>query len=156
MTVSTRLLTRDRIERHLFRPAASIRALDPAQEIGICPVVELLEIGELVKKGKMADTVISFRSGLQAFLEGPVCRGEVFVVNLDQSRLADVLFDREDHLVVGLWPTAGDCEPGVAPAHSVRRLLLRPSDQNWWDSDIYREAEAIYQIGKDAGTHSDG
>lgn len=150
MTVSTRLLTRDRIERQLFRPAASVRGLDPVEEIGVCPVVELLEIGELVKKGRLSANLGSFRSGLQALPE------QVFVVNLDQSRLVGALFDRVDYLVVGLWLPATNRELGVTPVHSVRRLLLRPSDRNWWDGDIYREAEAIYQIAEDAETHTNG
>ena len=30
--------------------------------------------------------------------------------------------------------------------HSVRRLLLRPTAQVWWDSDLYDLAEELYAL----------
>ena len=62
------------------------------------------------------------------------------------ERLADALFDRDEYIVTGLWPPAADRDVSPTPTLSVRRLLLRPSDQTWWDGDIYAEAEAIYGV----------
>jgi hypothetical protein len=134
MALNTHLLTRADIEQQLLRPDRFT-----GQDIGICPVVELIELCELLKKGKIKLRRDSFRAGMQAIQDTAT-----FIVALDQACLADALFDRDEYIIAGLWPPAAN--RNVSPAHSVRRLLLRPSDQTWWDDDIYAEAEAIYGI----------
>ncbi len=136
MTSIAHLLTRTDIEQQFLRPD---RSRD--EGIGICPVIELIELCELLKKGKLKKLKRdSFRLGMQAIQEEQT----IVIITLDRERLADALFDREEHSVTGLWPPAANRT--VSPTHSVRRLLLRPSDQTWWDGDIYLEAEAIYGV----------
>jgi len=156
MAIRTRLLTRADIERQFLRPVRTIDITesDSIEEIGICPVVELLELCELLKKGKLRSSLTSFQPGMQALQEGPVGRGEIVIIALDQERLADSLFERDDHLVIGLWSPAAN--RNVSPTHSVRRLLLRPSDQTWWDGDTYAEAEAIYGVVEELEIDTNG
>jgi len=135
MTTSIRLLTRRDVEQQLSRPRESTD-----EEMGICPIIELVELCELLKKGKLKLDRDSLRLGMQVMQEEQA----VFIVALDQERLADALFDRDEYIVTGLWSPAANRT--VSPTHSVRRLLLRPSNQTWWDGDIYAEAEAIYGI----------
>jgi hypothetical protein len=143
MTVQTRLLTRTDIKR-LLRAGRSMYTVEPGpmEEIGICPIVELLELCESIKKGRLRSDMASFKSGMQVLDEGPVRCGEVAIIVLDRERLANSLFERDQHIVIGLWPPAANRR--VLLTHSVRRLLLRPSEQTWWDGDIYAEAEVIY------------
>lgn len=146
MTMRTRLFTRADVERQLLSRArlADTDELGYVEEIGICPIVELLELCELVKKGRIKASLISFREGMQAFQDSLVRRGEVIIVDLDQNCLAHSLFEwDDDYTVTGLWaPAVADRQ--ITLTHSVRRLLLRPSEQTWWDGDIYAEAEDIY------------
>jgi len=149
MTIRTRLLTRADVKRQLLSRArlTDKDESDYTEEIGICPIVELLELCELIKKGRIKASLISFREGMQAFQDSLVRRGEVIIVELDQNCLAHSLFEWDDHAVTGLWPPAANRQ--VSPTRSVRRLLLRPSKQTWWDGDIYAEAEAIYKSIED-------
>ena len=144
MTIAIRLLTITDLERQLLGPAGPTDTTrsGPIEEMGICPIMELLELCELLKKGKLNSNLNSFRLGVQALQDGPVSLGEVIIVTLDQQCLADALFERDEHVVTDLWPLAANCR--ISPACSVRRLLLRPSDRTWWDGDIFAEAEAIY------------
>jgi len=143
MIVRTYLLTRADVERRLLARDRLISTNEPDRvEIGICPVIELLELCELVKKGSIKTSLPSFQTGMQAFQDGSVRRGEVVIISLDQNRLADSLFERDDGTITGLWYPAANHR--VSPTHSVRRLLLRPSEQTWWNGDIFAEAEAIY------------
>jgi len=140
------LLTRTDIERQLLRAKNYEKSDNETKEVGICPVVELLELCEAVKKNKTKLELNQFRSGMQTLLDGSISRGEIITVNLDQSCLTNSLFDRDEENVIDLWlPAANNL---IAPSHSIRRLLLRPSDQTWWDGEIYAEAEAIYVTGE--------
>lgn len=140
------LLTRTDIERRFLRAKNYEKSDNETKEVGICPVVELLELCEAVKKNKTKLEINQFRSGMQTLLDGSISRGEIIAVNLDQSCLANSLFDRDEENVIDLWlPAANNL---IAPSHSIRRLLLRPSDQTWWDGEIYAEAEAIYVTGE--------
>jgi len=150
MTIAARLLTVADIERQLLRPTKTTEMSDSLEQIGICPVVELLELCELLKKGRLRANLDSFQTGMRTFQNGPVRRGEIIIVTLDRERLANALFDRDEYAVTGLWSPAANRH--VSPVHSVRRLLLRPSDQTWWNGDIYAEAEAIYGIGEELET----
>lgn len=146
MTIRTRLLTRADVERQLLSKArlADTDELGYIEEIGICPIVELLELCEWIKKGKIKASLISFREGMQAFQDNLVRPGKVIVIDLDQNCLARSLFEwDDDYTVTGLWPPAV-ADRQITLTHSVRRLLLRPSDQTWWNGDIYAEAEDIY------------
>ncbi len=137
------LLTRTDIEKRL----AGANDRDNSEEkVGLCPVVELFELCEAVKKNKSKVEINWFRSGMQTLLNDSIARGEIIVINLDQLCLARSLFDREEENVVDLWPAAANNL--IAPSHSIRRLLLRPSDQTWWDDEIYAESEAIYVNGE--------
>jgi len=146
MTIHTRLLTYADIERQLLSRTrhTDVDESDSVEEIGICPIVELLELCEWIKKGKIKASLISFREGMQAFQDNLVRTGKVIVIDLDQNCLAHSLFEwDDDYTVTGLWaPAVADRQ--ITLTHSVRRLLLRPSDQTWWNGDIYAEAEDIY------------
>ena len=79
MTTSIRLLTRRDVEQQLSRPRESTD-----EEMGICPIIELVELCELLKKGKLKLDRDSLRLGMQVMQEEQA----VFIVALDQERLA--------------------------------------------------------------------
>jgi len=149
MTIRPRLLTRADLEQQLLSRSRLTGKDEPdyVEVIGICPIVELLELCELIKKGKIRTTLFSFREGMQAFQNSLVRHGKVIIIDLDRNCLINALFEWDDHAVTGLWPPAANRQ--ISPTHSVRRLLLRPSEQTWWDGDIYAESEAIYRSIED-------
>jgi hypothetical protein len=146
MTIRTLLFTRADVERQflLINNPPETYKQNHTEVIGICPIVEFFELCELIKKGKIRANLTSFRENMQAFQDRLVKPGKVIIIDLDQNRLVNSLFEwNDDHIVTGLWSPAANRK--ISPTHSVRRLLLRPSDQNWWDGDIYAAAEAIYR-----------
>ena len=151
MTICVYLLTSANLEQRLLRSDWFITSdgLGLIEEIGICPIVELLALCESVKKGRTKEDLALFRVRMRAFHDRFVESGEIIMVDLDQSRLAESLFEWDDHIVVGLWPPAAN--PKVSPAHSIRRLLLRPSNQTWWNGEIFAEAEIIYGSVEETG-----
>lgn len=146
MEVTIRLLTCGDAEERIIAWSKSANTLHDgaSKEIEILPIVELLELCELVKKQKSSLPLDLFRLALRAIQEQPIGRAEGVVLSLDQECIADSLFEREDHIVVGLWPSAILDE--VPPFHSIRRLLLRPSIRNWWNGELYKESEENYTL----------
>jgi hypothetical protein len=146
--VNTRLLTHDQIEACL-REAQSDNSLDPGSrsEIGICPVTELLELCERAKKYNPVP-LASLKRSLGTITQEEIrCDSLLAIIlPLDRQRLADSLFERDEQSrVQGLWAPGSD--GAVRCMHSVRRLLLRPTEQIWWDPHLYDLAEEIYALG---------
>lgn len=141
------LLTHDQVERCLQKTQGSGSA-DPGSEkaIGICPVTELLELCESIKKREPA-SLVSFRQNVDGIQDG-IIKCESFlaaIIPLNQQRLSDSLFERDDQLRVNnLWAPGSDRE--IRCMHSVRRLLLRPTEQTWWDPYVYDLAEEVYAL----------
>jgi hypothetical protein len=146
--VNMRLLTHDQIEDCL-REAQSDDSLDPgsSSEIGICPVTELLELCERIKKHGSVPLASLKRSLDTMPYEGIRCDSLLTIIlPLDQQRLANALFERDEQSRVhSLWAPGSD--GAVRCMHSVRRLLLRPTEQTWWDPHLYDLAEEIYALG---------
>lgn len=144
--MKTFLLTRAEIERRLVAAKYHEKAKAGVDAVGLCPIVELFEICEAAKKLKAKLEIDQFRSGLQTLSRGSISLGEIVVINLDQSCLTHSLFERDEENVIDLWSDVANTQ--ISPSHSIRRLILRPSNQTWWDSDIYAESEAIYTTGE--------
>lgn len=139
------LMTHDQIENCL-QEAQGYDTSDPESEkaIGLCPVTELLELCEMIKKHHLT-SLASFKQRIDAIpSEGIRCDSLLAVIiPLDQQRLVDSLFERDDQFRVNnLWAPGSDGE--VRCMHSVRRLLLRPTEQTWWDHYVYDLAEELY------------
>jgi hypothetical protein len=135
------LLTYDQIEKCFQKNEGNETR---ANEIGLCPVTELIELCERKKKHDPA-AMVSFKKFVGSIPDdGIKCDSLLaFVIPLDQERLVDALFERDEQFrVVELWKESSD--NAVRCIHSVRRLLLRPTNQVWWDNSIYNQAENIY------------
>ncbi|HHC24179.1 MAG TPA: hypothetical protein ENK58_02005 [Desulfobacterales bacterium] len=115
--------------------------------MGICSVADFLDICEAYKKGKLRiSSHKELNERFDAFdklPEGPVEKGLVFIVNLDQDKLSSALFERDDGNVVGLWDQAATRH--ISPKRSLRYLTLRTNDDSaWWGEDVYLEMEAYH------------
>lgn len=135
----TRLLSRSEIEGIAERP-------DQCQSYGallLCTIMEPIELTDHAKKGRWHLDQVRFLAVWRTL----VLEGAVIVAGLDANCLIRSLFDRsEDDLVIGLW--SGAVAEGLTSdellGRIVRRLILRPSEQNWWEPDLFGEMENWY------------
>lgn len=148
--INVSLISRMDLERLFSRPSRFSKIPEKFEELGICPIVELLDLCEAVRKGRRKLELNQFRAGLRALQDGPVSRGEIVILSLTQECLIDSLFEREEENVIDLWQPAADRNQCPSPVHTIRRLLLRPSDQTWWDGEVYAEADVIHRTGETA------
>jgi len=113
------------------------------QEIEICSIADVLELAEKSKKGKITIDKNDFLKGFKNLLDGAIKEGNIILISFDQTTLLDSLFERDDQMrITEFWPPAID--KSVNPSHNIRRLTLRPGHANWWDGDIFIEAENLY------------
>lgn len=142
MTNALRLVTRSEIEQLLQHPI--VRESDG---LAVCSVVDLIQLCELYKKGKIRVSQAS-RDSMAGALLDVLRRNDrwLIVLDLDREQLTSALFEREDYRIIGLWPPVTNCGHLTSPAHSMRLLTVRSSDSTWWDSDILTEVEAIYDL----------
>lgn len=65
----------------------------------------------------------------------------VHVIGLDQDALLRGLFDYEEGSKddMQLWGEITDCT--IPPDRTIRRIILRPSNMNWWENDLYQVME---------------
>ena len=143
--LSATLVTHERIEACILRGERTDDPLDDQYgEVGVCPVTELIELSERIKKHSLA-SLVSYREGVNAIQDG-IVRCELLqavIVPLDQERLADSLFERDDQgRKTSLWMPG--CDPEIRCMHSVRRLILRPTHETWWGHEVYAFSEEIY------------
>jgi hypothetical protein len=147
------LLTHDELEACL-RNSQDDKASDSSDsEYGICPVTELLELCERIKK-HTPSSMASFKQSIDSILDANIRCGKLLatIISLDQQCLVEALFEKDDQSRVnGLWPPGSD--GSFRCMHSVRRLLLRPTKITWWDLQVYETAEQIYVL-EDRGDNS--
>lgn len=107
------------------------------ESISIMTIVEPLLILEDVKKKGKPCNASSFRTKWETLIRSSL----VHVVGLDQDALLRGLFDNEEgHKVdLQLWGEVTDCT--IPPDRTIRRIILRPSDMNWWEYDLYQVME---------------
>lgn len=111
---------------------------DDPEVIHLCTIVEALELIDKIKKGRINLTWDEFSEGY-AYLR---YKG-IYFEPLDLACLQRSLFSEEHRYdVVHLWEPATDIT--IAPTDTIRRLILRPSYQTWWDSDSYEELETRF------------
>jgi hypothetical protein len=136
-TMSATLLTLDEWERLLggqVVPSGQVPALGT--------IMDVLELAEAAKKGRRSLDERAFRTAWKQLREagGALRDGRLFLACLDQDCLAESLFEeRQGPSAINLW--AAVMGTATTPAHSVRRLILRPSDTKWWGDDAYEEME---------------
>ena len=133
------LLTPREVERLLRRPDNAHRWLD--SHVGLCTIMDILEVAEDARKGRGRLDRVAFLEGWRVLQAGVIVHGGLQVAALNQDRLTDALFERDEAVVVGLWSNAVGRE--LPPTRTVRRLILRPSEHTWW-GDLYQEMEAYY------------
>lgn len=140
--MQTRLLSPGQIEKMIRRPHLSDESSD---RIDLCTVMDLLEVAEDARKQRGQLNLTAFREGWQ-----PV-KNQLYVAELDQDCLNRSFFERDQASVVtGIWPLATGRVPG--PERTVRRLILRPSVQTWWDDEHFTEMEAWYEDRDDVAS----
>lgn len=108
------------------------------EAMAVCSIADLLDVCEAYKKGSLDISREDLHGSFEAFNAGPVKRGLVFVVDLDQENLSPALFERDSGVVVDLWGEAAD--KNISPRRSIRCLTLRITDDSvWWSEEVYRE-----------------
>lgn len=138
-----KLFSRSELVKQVLHPSNVDNYTATFDEIKICSIAEILEIAESSRKciGKL--NVDTFQKGFQSLRKGPIQHGEIIIAILDQDCLADSLFERDEQMnIIRVWEPAFNSK--ISPAHTIRRLTLRPSDRSWWNGEIYAESEYLY------------
>jgi hypothetical protein len=110
-------------------------------------IVDVLQVAEGCKKGD-AVALSAFRAGWEALNEVPgglLQDGTLQLCALDKDCLLDALFDWDRTLGeegISLWAPAAD--PTTRPWRTMRRLILRPTEQRYWDQDLYDVMEQMF------------
>jgi hypothetical protein len=109
-------------------------------------IADVLQIGEGCKKGQWLEEG-AFCAGWDALRQegGLLEDGTLLLLGLDQNALREALFDDErgrgdEGIAIWEWIT----EPGTRPWRTVRRLLLRPTEERWWDQDVFDAMEEMF------------
>jgi len=112
--------------------------------LSIYTVMEPIEIVEAMKKARISLESVEFEQGWDW-----VSKQHYFVfLALDVECLQRSLFQNIDgSLNNDFWIMATDAK--ISPNQTIRRLILRPSEQTWWDEEIYNEVEKWYAEFKD-------
>ncbi|MBV9125738.1 MAG: hypothetical protein JO112_20505 [Planctomycetes bacterium] len=110
-------------------------------------IVDVLQLAEGCKKGEVLD-LAAFRAGWKALGEKPaglLADGTLQCCGLDQDGLLDALFDwdrAEGEEGIEIWDQAADrTQP---PWRTLRRLILRPTEQRYWDQGVYDAMEQLF------------
>lgn len=134
--MQTKLLSPTDIEHLVQHP----HMLEQEESLPLCTVMEPLLAADSVLKGRARLDWLTFQDGWQAMIGS----GRLHVAPLDADCLDRALFERSDaYVVTDLWP--GVQGRNLSPDRTVRRLILRPSEQTWWDDELYAEMEAWYE-----------
>ncbi|QLQ06691.1 MAG: hypothetical protein HZY76_12005 [Anaerolineae bacterium] len=145
MSTDVHLLSVSEVEGLLQRP----ERYNSFSPILLCTVMEPLEAGEKIRKQKPGAGSEDFKRRWKTLLEQA---SNLIVGPLDDACLARSLFRySEPFVVLDLWPEViaeGLTAEGLI-ARLVRRLILRPSDETWWDEEPYHEMESWYESGSD-------
>jgi len=131
----TRLLSHADVERLV----QNSKVYERAGALLLCTVMEPLQVAASIVKRRRRLDWARFLNGWQTVTE----MGCLYIAPLDVDCLNRALFARSDsHVVTGLWPAV--CGQRLPPDQAVRRLTLRPSEQTWWEDELYAEMEAWY------------
>lgn len=134
--VRTRLLSHTDVERLV----QDQRAFDQEELLLLCTVMEPVQVVDAVVKRRSHLDWLEFRTGWHA-LTG---QQRLYIAPLDIDCLNRALFERAGpNDVTGLWPPVHG--QGLPPDRTVRRLILRPSDETWWEDELYGAMEAWYK-----------
>jgi hypothetical protein len=110
-------------------------------------IVDVLQVAEECKKGEARDLAV-FRAGWAALGEKPAGLledGTLQLYGLDKDCLLAALFDwdrekGEEGIVI--WDQAADRT--TRPWRTMRRLILRPTEQRYWDQGLYDAMEEMF------------
>jgi hypothetical protein len=108
-------------------------------------IMDILQIAEGCKKGSGIEED-AFRAGWEAMREraGLLEDGTVQLLGLDREELLDALFDhdrRHGEEGVSIWALV---QRETRPWRTMRRLMLRPTEQRWWDQDTFDAMEEMF------------
>jgi hypothetical protein len=116
------------------------------ETIGICSIADFLHICETCKKGDLYVSHSDLENSCKAFEEdpdGPLTKGQIYIVNLEVNNLSSALFMRNNGLVVDLWRQAANSN--ISPRRSIRYLTIKYTDESiWWSEDVYQEMEQYH------------
>ena len=133
--MQTKLLSLADVE-HFIR---SVESLDEESML-LCTVMEPLQLAESVAKGKVQLIWPRFLNGLRQAVQ----QKQFYIAPLDIDCLNRAMFDRsETYNVTGLW--ADICSATMSPLRTVHRLILRPSEETWWEDELYAEMESWHE-----------
>jgi hypothetical protein len=109
-------------------------------------IVDVLEIAEGCKKGVEDLGEMEFLAAWNTLRLQPslLDEGILQLFGLSRADLLEALFDwdrRRGEEGISIWDKAS--EPGTRPSRTMRRLILRPTEQRWWDSEIYDAMEEM-------------
>jgi hypothetical protein len=110
-------------------------------------IVDVLQIAERCKKGQEDFNGVGFRTGWDALGEnaGLFEDGTVQMYGLDQACLLAALFDwdrEQGDQGITLWQEAAD--RSTRPWRTMRRLILRPTEERYWDQGLYDAMEQLF------------
>jgi hypothetical protein len=138
---------------HLLSPAEWLNLLLAAGErerrrgeFLLGTIADVLQICEGCKKGRAIQEG-AFRAGWDALRQerGLLEDGTLLLLGLNQNALLEALFDYDreqgDEGIV-IWERI--TEPGTRPWRTMRRLMLRPTEERWWDQDVFDAMEQLF------------
>ena len=115
-------------------------------EFLIGTIVDVLEIAEGCKKGIEDVGEREFLTAWRAIHQPPslMDEGVLQLLGLAREDLLEALFDwdrQRGEEGISIWARVS--EPGIRPSRSMRRLILRPTEQRWLDEEIYEQMEQM-------------
>jgi hypothetical protein len=115
-------------------------------EFLIGTIIDVLEIAEGCKKGVEDVGEMEFLAAWKTFRQRPSLMedGVLWFFGLGREDLLDALFDwdrQRGEEGISIWTKVS--EPGTRPSRSMRRLILRPTEQRWLDEEIYEQMEQM-------------
>jgi hypothetical protein len=111
-------------------------------------IVDVLQIAEWCKKEQEAFDTAGFRAGWEALREKPAGLledGTLQLHGLDRDCLVAALFDWDREQAehgMSLWEEAANRK--IRPWRTMRRLILRPTEERYWDQEIYDAMEQMF------------
>lgn len=113
--------------------------LENWKSIGFGSISDLLNICEEYKKLNLnveKSILIKRFEELEIEQNGQLLDGKIHIVDLDQEKLFNSLFDKTDGIKI--WE---EINPNQQPKESIRLLTLKFIDDisSWWGEDVYQE-----------------
>lgn len=114
--------------------------LSEGATLGRCSIADLIELCELQKKNNLNVSQSELLKKLEPFVEHFMLNGTVFVADLDQETLSNILFVERNPSE--LWAAVATME--IPPLHSLRRLTLKNTEWDFWGENVYIEMEEFF------------